>query len=628
MRRTRSYSSLAKPSTSSLKPRYMAPTVSCRMKHMSDYVYPKPGRPRPPNKPRSSRNPRLLLDREATNPSTSLMNVLRSPARSKSLEKSSYGQRHNYNNNAVLPTDFEALSTRNGRSRERDPNSAELKKFAQPVAYQPSSRRPSTNIYRKFEDRRPSNKGSMFSLNVNKQISDKFGLATPEEPTDYQAYRNTLYQNNTYSRTDGRLVQGKVDMQPQYQKYRDQRHWSLKSPSLPRTYNSSEVQLQKERVIDQIARPLQKERVVDQIARPVEAPREISPSVKEVLKKLNEKVNKLYSWQISELDVVAKLAGEIQTLKRPLSRAASTSALRTKQREENLMSTRLGKILLNSLSESLQQIASEANDLQEESKENPLSSDNLMSLKSEIARLSSSLKASATQKEKVEIIKSYNAGIGSQGEQIRVNPLTTKQRRFAREKVRTPQAGAGASEERNVTSSRASLETELPKIVEEQENLDVKPLSPLKVVENVKIDSPKTQPKHKEELPTEISGWISELNDEIITTKMTLQHVIELAIDPQGLNSQRFKDFAHMVENSHMLQPFLLPDTLANWLPTAKGSQVGAIRELTQLLQSIKESIKSVVAENDQSTIKRLCVEIQNRGILERNLPTLDLKGT
>jgi len=109
---------------------------------------------------------------------------------------------------------------------------------------------------------------------------------------------------------------------------------------------------------------------------------------------------------------------------------------------------------------------------------------------------------------------------------------------------------------------------------------------------------------------------------------MTLQHVIELANDPQGLSSQRFKDFAHMVENSHMLQPFLLPDALANWLPTAKGSQVGVIRELTQLLQSIKESIKNVITENDQSTIKRLCVEIQRSGILERNLPSLDLKGT
>lgn len=283
MQRKRSYSSLAQPSTSSHKPRYMAPTVSCRMKHMSDYVYPKPGRPHPLNKQRPSRNPRLPLDRVATNTPTSLMNILGSPTRSKSQEKSSYGQRHIYNNNAVSPNDFEALSMRNGRSRELNPNSEELKKFARPVAYQPSSRRLSTNTYRKFEDRRPSNKGSMFSFNVNKQISDKFGLAMREEPTDSQAHRKTLYQNNTYSRTDGRLIQGKVDMQPQYQKYIDRRNqWSLNSPSFQRTYNNSEVQLQKERVVDQIAKP-------------VEAPRETSPSVKEVLKKLNEKVNKLYS---------------------------------------------------------------------------------------------------------------------------------------------------------------------------------------------------------------------------------------------------------------------------------------------------------------------------------------------
>lgn len=46
-------------------------------------------------------------------------------------------------------------------------------------------------------------------------------------------------------------------------------------------------------------------------------------NMRDAVKRLNDKINKLYSWQIVELDLVSRLAGEIHALKRPASRAQS-----------------------------------------------------------------------------------------------------------------------------------------------------------------------------------------------------------------------------------------------------------------------------------------------------------------
>jgi len=107
---------------------------------------------------------------------------------------------------------------------------------------------------------------------------------------------------------------------------------------------------------------------------------------------------------MSELDLVARLAGEIQALKRPSSRGPNTPVSNSDTQAETLVSTKLGKMLLRTLSKSLQKIVSEA---PEESRESPLSPDNLTSLKKEIERLSSSLRATALKKEKVQIIENH-----------------------------------------------------------------------------------------------------------------------------------------------------------------------------------------------------------------------------
>jgi len=104
---------------------------------------------------------------------------------------------------------------------------------------------------------------------------------------------------------------------------------------------------------------------------------------------------------------VARLAGEIESLKRPMNRSSSTPALNRNPRSESLISTKLGKILLKSLSDSLQKIAVDSNILQEEDRMNPLSPDNLTLLKNQIAKLSKSIKVTKLPKEKIEIVKSH-----------------------------------------------------------------------------------------------------------------------------------------------------------------------------------------------------------------------------
>jgi len=125
-------------------------------------------------------------------------------------------------------------------------------------------------------------------------------------------------------------------------------------------------------------------------------------------------------------------------------------------------------------------------------------------------------------------------------------------------------------------------------------------------------------------IPPKVGHWIRELKDEITTARMTLSHVIELTTDPKGQSTQRFKDFALMIENCHMLQPFMLPDACIQWLVNASKAEVAAIQELTQVLQTVKQFIKSMVEEKDLDDIRNIHSAIQGSLVLDQLLPSLD----
>jgi len=105
---------------------------------------------------------------------------------------------------------------------------------------------------------------------------------------------------------------------------------------------------------------------------------------------------------------------------------------------------------------------------------------------------------------------------------------------------------------------------------------------------------------------------------------MTLSHVIELTTDPSGQSTQRFKDFTLMIGSCHMLQPFMLPDACIQWLVNASKAQVAAIQELTKLLQTVKEFIKSLVEEQDLDNIRNIHTAIQGSFVLDQHLPSLN----
>lgn len=475
----------------------------------------------------------------------------------------------------ILPPVYEPLPGNRKQSlRSRDAPSVPVQRreiranSPSPAAYQLPAWRLSANRYKPHK---PQNKGSMFSFNVNKQISEKFGL---KQDSRLQVYEQPLYQ---VSEDRG-------------------------SPSYSYKYSK----LQPMQPVIQEKNTVEFERPVE-VERPAEVHSQTSPSVKDVLKKLNEKVNKLYSWQISELDLVARLAGEIQALKRPISRAATTSPLNGSPKSESLVSTKLGKMLLKTLSKSLQKIVS---DVHEESRESPLSPDNLTSLKKEIERLSTSLRATALQKEKVQIIETHDAKTSSQ---FKKRVIDEKTPRHLPKKPKTPEMTKP-----RIPKTDTKLDCPTPQIFDE-----VGITASERPSVSQKQETNHARPQATPNIPPEVGYWIGELKDEITTAKMTLDHVIELTTDPRGQNTQRFKDFVLMIGSCHMLQPFMLPDACTNWLVTASEAQVGAIQELTQLLQTVKQFIKSLVEEKDLEAIRNVHTAIQESCVLDQLLPSL-----
>jgi len=79
-----------------------------------------------------------------------------------------------------------------------------------------------------------------------------------------------------------------------------------------------------------------------------------------------------------------------------------------------------------------------------------------------------------------------------------------------------------------------------------------------------------------------------------------------------------------MIGNCHMLQPFMLPDACTKWLVNASKAQVEVIQELTQLLQTVKQFIKSLVEEKDLDNIRNIHTEIQGTCVLDQLLPSLN----
>lgn len=532
----------------------MTETVSCRMKNMSDDGH----KPKAPTKTRKSRKPRPLrasLQRHSANMNNTV------PAKTNSTPRTPYWWQNPSLRSSFSPSDYELLSSGNKKSlrlRQRPSIPAQSREIG---AYSWDSEAKQLLSGRlvgnKYNHHKPREKGSMFSFDVNKQINHKFGIE--------QDFRSQ--------------VQGQE--QSLYQIPKDQRSQTSKLWLKTQKYSAFKV------------------------ARPVNLLNQRSPSVEEVLKKLNKKVNKLFSWQISELDLVARLVGEIQDLKRPRSHSSCVSSLQMNPLKESLISTRLGKIILTTLSDSLQKISLEA---PEESKKSPLSHDNLNSLKNEIGKLSKSLKAMAGQNEKVQIVENYDAKASSQ---LRERPQDTTRSRYLPKTIRQLNTTEPAA-----INSVGKLNEQL--MTQISEKVDTTTLT-LPVSKSMKII-----PKSPQNIPPEVGYWITELIDEISTSKMTLMHAIELTTDAKGMRSQEFGEFVHMIESCHMLQPMTLTDDCTNWLGTASVVQVDFFRELVQIIQSVKQFIKSLAEAEDFIDIRNIYTSIQRSGVLDLPLPSLN----
>jgi len=312
MQRHRSYSSLAQLSTSKYKPRYMAATVSCRMKQTDNRLANKskprpPVRPQPPAKPRSQRS-RLLSARVplkstyiSPNESSILMNSLEehgAPRRNEfspnyyasasvsreklyiSREKPTSSMLRQTREAPMGQVSYEPLEVPGGSVRNlrktsyqrrelsgdsvRDPSKAAHLPKELYGGYVSNPHNHMINAVRKYINEKSSNKGSMFSFNVNNQISDSF----QHQPLE----KETVVSFDTNVRR------------------RPSQLYKKQTPSYPFNVPADSI---KERYSED--QPSINHSIVAANAKRLSDQKRPSPSIKEVLKKLNDKVNKLYS---------------------------------------------------------------------------------------------------------------------------------------------------------------------------------------------------------------------------------------------------------------------------------------------------------------------------------------------
>jgi len=355
-------------------------------------------------------------------------------------------------------------------------------------------------------------------------------------------------------------------------------------------------------------------------AKAVRVQRKSLLAINKAVKTLNDKVNKLYSWQISELDLVGKLAGEVQTMKQSMSSSANTRFLHSKSNTESIISTKLGRVLLKSLSESLHKLATETSSIHETCEDSTLSPDNLDLIKNKITKLSRSLEPMVSYKVETPIVKNLKTN-EKFNKTVRPSavPRASKNVRFV-------------SGESSKITTRDKLNSQLednfnncliPHILEGVGKSVLKPTINFPLQANSKQEvssSVQTNLQPVPKIPANVKYEMSELNDEIITARITLQHMVELAVNLEGPNLQRFRDFVAMTEKSDMLQPYELPDVLTSWLPSAPASQVGVVREQINLLQVIKQSILNFVDENDLDVINERRLAIEKSGLIDQPL--------
>jgi len=545
----------------------MAATVSHRLKRASDYGLNGYSNPRTPSRSELSIKPQAKvyhLQSESTH--SPAVDDSTSLEKTRELSNSFYKQNGSSGPGIYLSHNYAPLPMGSQQCRNLPEEPTTLLKPRRVSGSEANIHEFSQNINNLSENGKPTIKESSFSYNLNKQIREKFKLKL--------------------------IDQDSPEFLEQLSSQRSNRAEQLFFHHHSDTMNAKAVRVQRKSL----------------------------SAINKAVKTLNDKVNKLYSWQISELDLVGKLAGEVQTMKQSMSSSASTRFLHSKSNAESIISTKLGRVMLKSLSESLHKLATETNSIQETCEDSTLSPDNLDLIKNKITKLSRSLEPMVSYKVEAPNVKNLK-NIENFNKTIRPSavPRASKTFRFV-------------TGESSKITTRDKLKSQhednfnnclIPHILDGVGKSVLKPTinfplqtSPKQEVSN----SVQTILQPASKIPANVKYEMSELNDEIVTARITLQHMVELAVNLEGPNLQRFRDFVAMTEKSDMLQPYELPDVLENWLPSATSSQVGVVREQINLLQVIKQSILNFVDENDLDVINERRLAIEKSGLIDQPL--------
>lgn len=93
-----------------------------------------------------------------------------------------------------------------------------------------------------------------------------------------------------------------------------------------------------------------------------------------------------------------------------------------------------------------------------------------------------------------------------------------------------------------------------------------------------------------------IMPWLVELEDEIGTARMSLQHLVDITTTGEDNVEERVIEFKQMVEKCEMFEPFLMSEAVAMLIPKGTHRLVKYVGRLTTRLQETKNKIRQLMA--------------------------------
>lgn len=114
-------------------------------------------------------------------------------------------------------------------------------------------------------------------------------------------------------------------------------------------------------------------------------------------------------------------------------------------------------------------------------------------------------------------------------------------------------------------------------------------------------------------IPSELRAWVTELDEEIETTRMSLENLVEMSADTSEKGNEQVQTFSMVLRECGMFNALDLPDSVADCLELIPADLVDIIRQHAKRLQDLKHALSffmdAVSKDGIASTVTRQCRE-------------------